>query len=370
MRCLAFDLGKVVFDFDYGVALERIRGKIKASSEEVIEELFYRDFAADFERGKVSSQDFYEKFIRRFGGNLKFDEFKDIWSRIFTPQTEIISLIEKLRILYPTYLISNINELHFNYLYREFPSVFSLFDGMVLSFQVKEIKPAQEIYEELRDISSCSFEEIVYIDDRRELIEGASSLGIKGIIYMSPEQLVDELTRKGIIIPSISEISTLGHLQESISKKNNPLIVGVGNRMRSDDMAGSLVAEAIEDKVYLKVIDVQHTLENYLDKIRAQQPDLVILVDVLSSSSESRFGIFLPSQIIDEQLTLTHNASLKMAIQYLQESFSLDILILGIKGREFTLGGKMSTETSNVVNALISFFIRHFSRKERVAHEG
>jgi len=43
-KVFAFDLGKVLFDFDYNIALEKIKDKIGLPMEEVIKELFDNDF--------------------------------------------------------------------------------------------------------------------------------------------------------------------------------------------------------------------------------------------------------------------------------------------------------------------------------------
>ena len=136
MRCLAFDLGRVLFDFDYNIALDKIKNVTGASSDEIVDALFYKQFAADFERGLVSPRDFYVKFTQSFKADLGFEEFIRVWCEIFSPKPEVISLVRQLRLIYPVYLISNINEAHFNYLHQNFYDVFSLFDGLILSFKV------------------------------------------------------------------------------------------------------------------------------------------------------------------------------------------------------------------------------------------
>ena len=62
IEAIAFDLGRVLFDFDYAIALRRLKGRINAPHAQVIEELFYKNFALEFEKGLVSGRKFYEKF--------------------------------------------------------------------------------------------------------------------------------------------------------------------------------------------------------------------------------------------------------------------------------------------------------------------
>lgn len=199
MKCIAFDLGRVVFDFDYRIALKELNGKLKARSEEVIESLFYNNFALDFEKGLVSSVDFYKRFKNTFGVAANYEEFVSLWCAIFSPNKNVIGLIRKLKIHYPLYLISNINELHFNYLYGEYTNIFSLFDGLILSFKIKSVKPEKKIYDELKTTSGYNASDILYIDDRQELIAAAEALQFICIRFINYQKLLDDLKRLHVL---------------------------------------------------------------------------------------------------------------------------------------------------------------------------
>lgn len=198
MRCLAFDLGRVVFDFDYNLALDKMKHKMFTPKEEIIEAFFYRDFTLDFEKGIISPGEFYQKFKEVFKCPLSCEDFYEAWNIIFSPNKEVINLIKNLTIAYPVYLISNINKAHFDHLYRNFEDVFSLFKGLILSYKVKSVKPEEKIYQELVSLSGFKPEEIIYIDDREDLISEAGKLGFDSIRFLGQEQLVKELKERGI----------------------------------------------------------------------------------------------------------------------------------------------------------------------------
>jgi putative hydrolase of the HAD superfamily len=193
MKCFAFDLGRVLFDFDYSIALEKIKDKIGVSAEKITQELFYNNFADDFEKGLISDYDFYLKFKNEFHAALDYQEFITIWCDIFTPKYEVIDLVSKLRVIYPVYLISNINELHFNFLHQQYPQVFTLFDGLVLSFRTKSLKPETQIYAELKRMSGRDYEKIIYIDDRQDLIAKAKDLSLNCIKFTDFKALRERL---------------------------------------------------------------------------------------------------------------------------------------------------------------------------------
>lgn len=203
MKILAFDLGRVIFDFDYSIAFKKLEKKLKVSSVEIIDILMRTDFTIDFEKGLINTFDFYNKFKNAFGPTLEFKEFIDSWQDIFSPKQEVINLIQALKQHYPTYLISNINEVHFEYLFKEYPLVFSLFNNLVLSYKVNAVKPEEKIFTHLRKVTNSHYENIIYIDDRQDLIEPVRQLKLNCIQFNNFDQLVKDLVTYGIKIPEL-----------------------------------------------------------------------------------------------------------------------------------------------------------------------
>ncbi|MBN2120616.1 MAG: HAD family phosphatase [Candidatus Omnitrophica bacterium] len=197
LKALAFDLGRVLFDFDYNIALNKIKDKMSVSGEEVIQALFYENFADDFERGLVSGYDFYSHFKEKTSLNLDYRSFVPVWCDIFTLKEDSFSLLKSLSAIYKTFLISNINELHYQFLKKRYPQVFSLFEAEILSFQVKYTKPARQIYDILISKAGVNKEELVYIDDRADLIEEANRQGLNCIQFTDVEQCKKELLSFG-----------------------------------------------------------------------------------------------------------------------------------------------------------------------------
>jgi len=199
-KVLAFDLGRVLFDFDYNIALNKIKDKIGIPVQEIIRELFENDFGLSFEKGEVSPGEFYSRFKDTFKVSLSYECFVDVWCKIFSPQEEVIDLVRRLKGTYSLYLISNINELHFNYLLKEHPQVFSLFNELILSFKVKSVKPEEAIYQALKDTAGVGFEDIIYIDDRKDLITKAKDFNLQCLQFTSFNQLLKDLKNLGISV--------------------------------------------------------------------------------------------------------------------------------------------------------------------------
>ncbi|MBU2102312.1 MAG: hydrogenase maturation protease [Candidatus Omnitrophota bacterium] len=359
-RCLAFDLGKVIFDFDYTVALERIKNDITVPIEKVLDEVFMNNCFLDFEKGLVSDKEFYAQFIRTFGSSISYGRFVDIWSDIFTPKQEIITLLGRLRLLYPLYLVSNINELHYEHLYRKHPDVFGLFNGLLLSYQLKSLKPEEKFYAHLKKVSGCEYREIVYVDDRKDLIDAAQKLNLACILFQDFTTLLEGLVQAGIEIPTGAEANTLTRLRNTLSGAKRPLIVGIGNTMRADDGAGAVIAATLVGAINITVINAGASIENYLGKIDHYNPDCVIIVDAAEFQEHERFALYDVGMLQNISLHLTHDSSLKLALTYLQNIKPSDILILTIRPKTFTLGAPMSADVHTTVEILNTFFLNNF----------
>jgi glucose-1-phosphatase len=206
MTTLAFDLGRVIFDFDYNIALKRLDGRININSEEVLDLIDKNHFGLHFEKGLVSPQEFYKEFKRDFKAKISYEEFKSIWSEIFSPKEDVISLVDQLKNKYPVFLISNINQLHYEYLSSHYPQVFTLFKRLILSYQVRSVKPEPAIYQELQRVAGVPYSQIVYIDDRADLVAAASRLGMRCIQFTTYDKLLNDLNKAGVEVVRMTEI--------------------------------------------------------------------------------------------------------------------------------------------------------------------
>jgi len=344
-KALAFDLGRVLFDFDYSLALEKIKDKLGVSPNYVIDALFFDDFALDFEKGIISGYDFYLKFKENFKAKISYSEFIDNWCRIFSPNKEVIELVRRLRLLYPVYLISNINELHFNYLYQQWKEIFLLFDKLFLSFKIKAVKPEKRIYEELFKEGFLP-EEIIYIDDRQDLIEEGRRLGLKCIQFKNLNDLIKDLKKERMYILNDEEYQQLIKIKEKIKTAKNPLIIGIGSTIRSDDAVGTILASQLRNRLKIEVIETELN-EEYLNKV--EEHDFILILDSCFLDDTLRFKIFLPSQVKDN-LSFIHNFPSKAITSHLQKEKKIDILILGLPKEE-----------KEAEEILKQFFLRNFS---------
>jgi HAD superfamily hydrolase (TIGR01509 family) len=362
MKHLAFDLGRVIFDFDYSIALNKIKGKLGVPIEKVRQDLVENEFPLDFEKGLFTPQEFYIKFTQAFKAALTYDEFVDAWSDIFIPKKDTIELIANLKLLYPVYLISNTNELHFKHLHKKYPEVFKLFDALLLSYELKSVKPETKIYKELKKITNAPYNDILYIDDREDLIREAKRLHMQCIRFDNLNQLKNDLTHCGIYLLTEGEASTLRVLQKILSRSSKNLIVGLGNVLRGDDGVGATLVKNIQDKVCFPTINAGVSLENYLSPIKKSNADTICIIDAAEFDGTSLFKLFRAHELKNLSLHFTHDASLKLSIEYLQKEMTSDILLCAVRNYKQTFGQELSTKTKRSQGVIVNFFLKNFPK--------
>ena len=147
----------------------------------------------------------------------------------------------------------------------------------------------------------------------------------------------------------------LEHLKAHLEGKT--IILGIGNNLSSDDGCGSILASRIKDKVPYLVYDAGPSPENYLGKIIEEKPDTVVMIDVVDfGATPGEFRVFDSEEIKTVNLFSTHNASLSLSINYLQNNLKLDIIVLGIQPKTLAFGDKLSPEVGKTLERLEKWF--------------
>ncbi len=95
---------------------------------------------------------------------------------------------------------SNTNEIHATHLRRQFAAPLAHFDHLVLSYQVRKIKPAAGFYLACARAAERAPHECVFIDDMPENVEGARAAGLNALHYRETASLVEDLRALGVEI--------------------------------------------------------------------------------------------------------------------------------------------------------------------------
>ncbi|MFO1477860.1 MAG: HAD family phosphatase [Verrucomicrobiota bacterium] len=198
-KAAVFDLGKVLLDFDYSIAARRIMKPGLMSEAEAHHYLAHSPVLVNYETGLITRQEFYDRVRRaaQFRGSI--EEFSGQFADIFTEIPAMIELHAALRRRgVPTYIFSNTNDLAIQHIRNNFP-FFAGFDGYIFSYEVKCMKPAPGIYENLEQLTGLRGADLLYLDDRPENIETGRQRGWRVILHETPEKSVAAVREAGLL---------------------------------------------------------------------------------------------------------------------------------------------------------------------------
>jgi len=195
---VVFDLGKVLVDFDYGIAAAKIARRSKATVEQVRHALDQSPLLTQFETGSMTNEQFAAEVCAACGYSGTMDEFYAAFADIFREIKPMVAVQAALKANgIPTCVFSNTNGLAVGHLRRHFP-FFSGFDNHVFSYEQGCMKPDERIYAIVERATGYAGGAIVYLDDRAENVQGGLARGWRTILHETPEKTIAALRQMGL----------------------------------------------------------------------------------------------------------------------------------------------------------------------------
>lgn len=199
IKAVIFDLGRVIVPFDFKRGYKRLSPLCGIPETEIPRHIAQTDLVQQYESGAVESRDFVRRLSEQLNFETSYENFCEIWSSIFLPETLIPeAMVESIARNYRLILLSNTNEIHFAMIRANYP-ILRHFHELVLSYEVGAMKPLPLIYEKAIEAAECEPEECFFTDDIAAYVEGAKAAGIDAVQFESAEQIAGELHRRGVI---------------------------------------------------------------------------------------------------------------------------------------------------------------------------
>ncbi|WP_259067101.1 HAD family hydrolase [Mucilaginibacter sp. X4EP1] len=197
IKNIIFDYGNVIFQLDFL--------KSKYAWEELgIDNAndFYSHKIQDpiftaFERGDISAKEFRDAIrVLTNKKELTDQQIDHAWNSLLVGITKgNHELLQSLKPQYRTFLLSNINEIHFDYIMKYLKTDFGfdsndhLFEKVYYSHLMGKRKPEAEIFEQVLTENNLNPAETLFIDDSPQHIEGAKKLGIHTYLMTAPNSI-------------------------------------------------------------------------------------------------------------------------------------------------------------------------------------
>ena len=200
LKTIIFDLGNVIIPFDFRRGYAALEERAGIPAAEIPERLRATGLVVELESGRIEPRPFVEAMNGVLGTQLTYEEFAGIWSSIFFPETLVpYAFVERLKADYRLVLLSNTNAIHFDMVWERYP-ILRLFDQLVLSHEVKAMKPEPAIYAAAIEAARARPEECFFTDDIPAYVEGARAAGIQAEPFEGFEKLTRDLSSRGVSV--------------------------------------------------------------------------------------------------------------------------------------------------------------------------
>ncbi len=200
IKNIIFDIGNVLLTFEPKKFLLKFTQDNKHINS-FISNVIDSEVWLQMDRGSISVEEAKNLFLSKYPEEKKLlTLFFENWLEIFIPIKENIQIMEKLNQNgYKIFALSNFIKESFKYVVKKF-SFFALFDGQVISWQEKVIKPEDAIYNILLHRYNLIPQECVYLDDHKNFLEPAQKLGMSTILVSPEIDLKKEFQKLGVNI--------------------------------------------------------------------------------------------------------------------------------------------------------------------------
>lgn len=197
IKTVIFDWGGVCCNAAELFFSQEIQVTLKMSPNEITKEL--GNIYYDYYKGKYDSVAFWRAVLNKFrleqSIEINPESLQKAYFGSYQLYPEVIELIRKIRLKFRVGLLSNITPEMCKYI-RKKHQIDQLFDQMVFSCDddVAAVKPNKKPYAILLAKMKILPEECLFIDDSLKNLQTASSMGMKTILFKSPNQLINELS--------------------------------------------------------------------------------------------------------------------------------------------------------------------------------
>lgn len=193
VKNIIFDLGNVLLNFKPVVYLHT-----KISNAEKVQQIYEEIFTSEewlmLDRGVITEEEAVNEICNRSTENSELIRLvMHNWYQLLTPIEDTVEVLKQLKDKgYRLFVLSNFHLLAYEDVTKRY-EFFTYFDGGIISYKEKLMKPEKDIYDKLINKYKINPKESIFIDDTKENIESATKLGFKAILFTNSKDLRKKL---------------------------------------------------------------------------------------------------------------------------------------------------------------------------------
>lgn len=140
-------------------------------------------------------------------------------------------------------------------------------------------------------------------------------------------------------------------------------VMGIGDRHWHDNGIGSYIAEALEGRPDIDVIDAGFIPENHLEEIAGLHPDSILMVDATDFGGEpGQTRLIYPEKVSYSGVSM-HAGSLRMLAEYIHHRTHAPVALLAIQPEDTSAGESLSPAVADTFRDLLENLPRVCSKK-------
>ena len=187
IEVVVFDLGNVIIPVDFEKTVESFISLGGKKASELYHCAGQTHLFEELERGEVSREEFLDR-VRPELNYASDTEIVEAWNAmLFHIDHSIFEYLNKLRPRFKTYVLSNINTYHAEWVDQAMRSALSeqdisqYFDHVFYSHEIGHRKPEYGAWQTIIEQEGVDPKKTLFIDDKDENIKAAKALGFHGL---------------------------------------------------------------------------------------------------------------------------------------------------------------------------------------------
>lgn len=199
LKAVLLDLGNVLAFHDDKVLFARMSAWGGAHPDDIRRRML--ELWEPINRGTLAGDDLRRAVCRAAGSDtpMAADPFFEMWNCHFRIHDEVLPMVEALFDRVKVVLLSNTNDLHWQFVRGKIPQ-FARFQGFVISSELRVAKPDREIFEIALARAGVAAHEAAFFDDIEVFAKAASALGIHGRVFTTATTFRKQLGELGLAV--------------------------------------------------------------------------------------------------------------------------------------------------------------------------
>lgn len=179
---LLFDLGGVVIQIDFGLAIARWAREAGAHPD-TLRSRFAMDTAYErHERGEIHAAEYFRSLRTSLGVELSDAQLADGWTSIYVGEVPGIGrLLQRLADRLPLYGFTNSNPTHQAFWAKRYADLLKPFRKVFVSSDMGVRKPEPAAFTAIAQTIGVPLDRILFFDDTRENVDGALAIGMQAV---------------------------------------------------------------------------------------------------------------------------------------------------------------------------------------------